>query len=277
MDLLQPALKMMRDRKWLCIPLGLDANGLPKRPLSSAWTSLEPTEEVVQGLPWDQAKGLGIVLGEKSIQLGVLDIDDKELFSVLRVALGIPSEAPRLVSTARNRGHWYCYTINPSPSTVREVLWNGNTIKIELKANGTQVAAPPTTGYKLLNGNEPQLLDTMDQAFEFFCDVLLDFAPKQFAMPQQQVLAGAGYPSPWGPEVQGGSRNQAAYVEASRLRDARMPLDGAVDLMRSRYDLSYEKGGMSWHEIENTIKSAYRRPMPKQKPKHFGGAKPIES
>ena len=107
MDLLQPALKMMRDRKWLCIPLGLDANGLPKRPLSSAWTSLEPTEEVVQGLPWDQAKGLGIVLGEKSNQLGVLDIDDKELFSVLRVALGIPSEAPRLVSTARNRGHWY--------------------------------------------------------------------------------------------------------------------------------------------------------------------------
>ena len=113
------------------------------------------------------------------------------------------------------------------------MLWNGNTIKIELKANGTQVAAPPTTGYKLLNGNEPQLFDTMDQAFEFFCDVLLDFAPKQFAMPQQQVLAGAGYPSPWGPEVQGGSRNQAAYVEASRLRDARMPLDGAVDLMRS--------------------------------------------
>jgi hypothetical protein len=265
------ALTMLADRGWLCIPLGLDANGLPKRPLSAAWTSLDPTEEVVQGLPWDQAKGLGIVLGEKSRNLGVLDIDDKGLFGVLRTALGVPSEAPRLVSTARDRGHWYCYTLNPSPSTVREVLWNGNTIKIELKAGGTQVAAPPTTGYSLLNRNDPQLFDTMDEAFEFFCDVLLDFAPTQFAMPQQQLGMGAGYPKPWADEVQANNRNQTSYIEAHKLREAGIPLEQALTLMQASYEQRYEKGGIDWYEIQSTIKSAYRKGMPRQKPDHFGG------
>ena len=269
-DLKKAALTMLADRGWLCIPLGPDANGLPKRPLSTAGTSLEKSVDVVNSLPWDQAKGLGIVLGEKSNNLGVLDIDHTHMFSVVVAALGF-SQAPRLVKTARNRGHWYFYTNKPSPSTIREVRWNGETVRIELKANGTQVAAPPTTNYKLLNSNNPQVFDDMDEAFDFFCDILADFAPKQFAMPQQQLGMGAGYPKPWADEVQANNRNQTSYIEAHKLREAGIPLEQALTLMQASYEQRYEKGGIDWYEIQSTIKSAYRKGMPRQKPDHFGG------
>tara|TARA_Y100000310_G_scaffold235489_1_gene238558 strand:+ start:502 stop:1290 length:789 start_codon:yes stop_codon:yes gene_type:complete len=259
---------MLGDRGWLCIPLGPDAIGLPKKPIPLAWTSLEPTEETVQSLPWAEAKGLGIVLGPVSNNLGVLDVDDEAMFSVLVAALGF-SQAPRLVSTARNRGHWYCYTLADSPSTWREVTWDGRTVKVELKAHGTQVAAPPTPGYTLLNQNPPQPFDDMEAAFEFFCDVLLDYAPKHFSLAKEEQPRGAGFPRPWSPEVPQDVRNKTAYIEAHKLREAGMPLDQAIGVMSARFASAYQKEGIEWSEIAATVKSAYRKGPPQSQ--HFGG------
>jgi hypothetical protein len=256
--LLDAALRMLAERKWFSIPLGLDSNNLPKKPLPLEWTNLDPTEEVLRSLPWGAAKGLGLVLGEKSNNLGVLDIDDEDLFNLLIPALCF-DEAYRLVRTARNRGHWYFQMEEHSPSTWREVTWRGRSVKVELKAHGTQVAAPPTNGYKLLNQNPPKRVSDMEMAFEFFCDIMLDFAPNQFSYVEQQQLTPANYPQPWQPEVKLESRNKSIYLEAHKLREAGVPYDQALPIMEARFQAAYEKGGMAWQEIENTIRSAYRK------------------
>ncbi len=257
------ALAMLNERGWLCIPLRPDSNGIPKIPITVGWTSLERSEDVVKGLPWSEAKGLGIVLGEKSSYLGVLDIDCEPLFDVVISALGF-SDAPRLVRTARNRGHWYCYTKDVCQSTWREVLWDGELVKIELKTDGTQVAAPPTPGYKLLNQNPPQLFHDMEMAFEFFCDVLLEYSPERFKAPSpdsetNDMPQGAGFPSPWNENVPKDIRNKAAYIEAHRLREAKMPLAQALAVMSARFSVAYAKGDIEWREIESTVRSAYKK------------------
>ena len=117
--LLEAALNMYHNRGWFCIPLGLDANNLPKKPLSLQWTTLESSEESLRSLPWDNAKGLGIVLGEQSNNLAVLDLDDEELFNVV---LAMQGSSQRMVRTARNRGHLYFTEIDgATQSTLREV------------------------------------------------------------------------------------------------------------------------------------------------------------
>jgi hypothetical protein len=273
MNFQDAALTMLRDRSWLCIPQGLDAKGYPKRALVKDYYHLERTEEVVRAMPWQDAQGLGIVLGQPSNNLGVLDIDDQEVFDVVVAALGI-SRAPRLVRSIRNRGHWYVNTIGWSQSSERTVLWDGRPVTVELRASLRQIAAPPTPGYQLLNPNPPQVFHDMAEAFEFFCDVLRDFAPKRFEFTQgEEQQAGAGYPHPWAEEVPEGSRNQSAYIEAHKLREAGMPLQQALATMSARFSVAYSGGGMEWREIEATVRSAYRKAVPGGE-QHYGGVRP---
>lgn len=258
---LDAALVMFRERGWLCHPLRLDPNNLPKVPITAAWSTLEPSEETIQSLAWDRAAGIGIILGARSRNLGVLDIDCEPLFNVLVAALGF-SDAPRLVRTARNRGHYYCYTEGPCQSTWREVLWDGEKVKIELKTDGTQVACPPSPGYKLLNQNPPQPFPDMELAWEFFCDVMLHFAPKHFSLPPPGALqptGGANYPKPWSAQVPESERNKTAYMEAQTLREAGATFEVALHLMQARFSQDYAKGGIAWREIEATVRSAYRK------------------
>ena len=259
--LLEAALNMYHNRGWFCIPLGLDANNLPKKPLSLQWTTLESSEESLRSLPWDNAKGLGIVLGEQSNNLAVLDLDDEELFNVV---LAMQGSSQRMVRTARNRGHLYFTEIDgATQSTWREVEFNGRTIKIELKTTGTQVAAPPTKGYKLLNSSPPMDCYNIQMAFDHLVDCFSDFIPNRVKMSSSQPSLGqAGYPKPWLPQVETGDRNKALFVEAHRLREARMPIEQAIPILKERFNQAYDQGGVDEQEIINTISSAYSKGIP---------------
>ena len=68
------AITMFKDRGWLCIPLRKDANGFSKIPIVPGWPGLPSTVETAESLEWEKASGLGIVLGEKSNNLAVLDV-----------------------------------------------------------------------------------------------------------------------------------------------------------------------------------------------------------
>ena len=102
------AADILYDRGWLTIPLVPDANGYPKPPITNHWTELSRTRETLDGLPWERAQGLGIVLGTRSSNLAVVDIDDASLADVVLELM-----PTRGVRTIRKRAH--LYVIEPFP------------------------------------------------------------------------------------------------------------------------------------------------------------------
>lgn len=255
------AVEVMFDRGWTCHPLRNDANGFPKIPITPDWSNLPHDWDVIKGLVWTGAAGIGIVLGAASNNLAVLDVDDSELFSAY-VASNLCPNWYRLVRTARKRGHVYMYELDgASPSTVRKVQFRGRIIQVELKAQGGQVCCPPSPGYELLYQEPPQPIDNIMAGFEFFMDCLEDFLPGQVVLVKngESQPAGAGYPKPWSAQVPESERNKTAYMEAHTLREAGTPVEVALRLMQARFDQDYAKGGITWREIETTIRSAYRK------------------
>ena len=68
-----------------------------------------------------------------------------------------------------------------------------------------------------------------------------------------------------------GERDKAAYIEAHKLREAGIPLDQAREIMRLRAEAYYQKDGLQVGEILRTVESAYRKGMPLEKGKWYGG------
>ena len=113
---------MLEERSWLCIPLRKDANGFAKIPISQGWPSLETSLQTVESLEWDKAEGLGIVLGAKSNNLAVLDVDDEALAeAIMLYCWDRLDTSPRMVRTARNRLHIY-YQEVATPAIPRSKL-----------------------------------------------------------------------------------------------------------------------------------------------------------
>ena len=247
MTFLEAALILWRTRGWLAIPLTADPNGFPKRPIVQDWTHLTPTEETVRSLPWNQALGLGIILGPASHNLAVIDVDDERLFAVVSSSFA-EGKAPRLVRTIRKRGHLYVHEDIPSASSRLSVEWQGRSITIELKCQGTQVAAPPTRGYTLLNHNPPVEAPSIAAVWNSIARRFLPDMPRQ-----------ATKKDFWQVHVPKEQRNNTLYVEAHKLRESGVSEEAALEMLLARTDLHYEPGDFPRQEAERTIHSAYRK------------------
>jgi len=253
---LQEAAKLIYQRGWLPIPLGYDANGFPKVPILKEWTQLDHESEDISTYPWGAAKGLGIVLGLPSNRLCVVDIDSEPLFNACLESMG--DKAPRSVRTARNRGHMYFYEQELSLSSKRTYVYRGQDVGIELKSNGTQVAAPPSPGYSLIKtGVEPVTVSSIASGWSWIMDCLNRHG-HEITLKTLPDGGANRFPSPWQRNVPAGERNDTCYVEAHRLREAGMSQEIALDLMRGRWEQHYE-AGQDWSEIENTVLSAYKK------------------
>lgn len=238
---------------WVAMPLRLDANDLPKRPFIDNWQNLTlPWEGNLSDLPWDKAVGLGLLLGPASSGLAVIDVDDEELAREIFPLC----ESTRCVSTVRNRGHIYYIESNPSRSKKFTVLYNGRSVTIELKTTGTQVAAPPTPGYSRIGPHtgQPQRVDSIDNAWNSIA--------QRLGITQGASVPNTRYRGVWEPAVSASHRNDTMFREAHFLREAGMPLEAALRLLRLRWEADYEQGGQDWEEIQNTIRSAYRKGTP---------------
>ena len=240
---------------WTSIALGLDGQGYPKRPILKGWTEFGPDDWRRQ--PWERAKGIGLLLGPPSGNLAVIDVDDVPLSDAIWALFIRQHLSCRMVRTVRGRLHVYVQEETPSSTHPLKVQYQGRTVAVELRATGVQVTAPPSPGYSL-TGYEDSL-DGDPIAVPSIADAWASLA-KHLGIEAVATPANgsAGYPSPWQPTVVKGDRNRAAYVEAKRLCDARMPLDQALDVVRMRYEQNYESGDIGWKEIEMTVRSAYR-------------------
>lgn len=254
------------ERGWVSIPLGLDAAGKPKRPLPREWPTVR--REIVPHLMWGRAQGLGIVLGPASDNLAVIDIDHQGLaravFSLLAMEWTLTKLMPRMVFTGRNNLHVYVREDVPSASTSMRRDWHEHAdISIELKGQGTQVAAPPTPGYTLATGAAlPLRVHNIGEYWQRIAEALQVTAPDT-----SDGRTASGYPAPWQPSVLEGDRNNAIYVEASRLCDAGLTLEQAYAHMKIRVETAYQKG-IGWLEVQRTIRSAYRKQqLPPQGPR----------
>ena len=258
----------------LSIPLERDSAGFPKKPFTSGWTSLVRSQEVVEGLPWERAVGIGIVLGQQSSGLCALDIDDEGLADTVIALLG-GDTAPYVVRTARRRCHVYVLPTAPAPSTRTTIQWDGRDVTVELKGNGTQVAAPPTPGYSVALRGRPLAAPTLASAWETVLSLVQEAHPSRIHVPQESEEGFSNYPPAWRGHVGKEQRNNTLYVEAHRLREAGVPHEQALDMLKMSIKSRYDPGDFGWEEVTRTIASAYRHGVPLIKRSIFDG--PIDS
>lgn len=250
-------------RGWVPIALGLDSSGFPKRPLMKGWTSFGPEDWNRQ--PWERAQGVGLLLGAPSGNLAAIDVDDIALSDAVWALIIRQHLGCRMVRTARGRLHVYVREEAPSPSRALKLLYDGREVAVELRASKVQVSAPPSPGYSLTGYEEE--LDAAPVGAPSVAAAWASIA-KHLGIEAKPSPAGggAGFPTPWQPTVVKGDRNRAAYVEARRLCDARMPIEQALDVLRMRFEQNYEGGDIGWQEIELTVRSAYRGGPPPTAP-----------
>lgn len=242
-DLLLAALEYFQ-QGYTAIPLIRDASGLPKKPFTDRWQQTPHKLEIIQGFPWDQAVGIGLVLGPTSNNLAAIDIDDVDL----ALAVAPKCQHTTLVKTARGRCHVYVKERMPSKTREFKVTWRDRLVNVELRAGGVQVAAPPTPGYEFLTAAEPRLVDSIGIAWAGLA--------RSLGLTEMRE---ADYPKPWAPKVPANERNKSAYVEAHYLRESGMPIELAMTYMKLRWDSDYEQGGQTWEEVARTIESAYAK------------------
>lgn len=244
---LQKAFEVYQQRGWTTMPLENDPQGFPKKPFLHGWQHFDQATEVGG---WEKATGIGVILGQASNGLCVIDIDDVEM---AEEAFKI-SGWTRQVQTIRKRGHLYFEEEDPSPSSAITINWQGRDVKVELKSNGTQVAAPPTPGYKLRTPPVvvPFRVPNIAWAWAKICI--------QLQVVESHVERTST--KPWSPYVHKDNRNNTLYIEAHKLREAGMSLELALDHLKTRWEAKYEPGDMDWSSVEATIRSAYKKPVP---------------
>lgn len=244
------------DHGYTPIPLRLDPAGFPKIPISQGWSDLPHEWPVIEALPWAEAKGLGLPLGKQAGGVAAIDIDDNDMARATLALFDERGLRTRMVETARKRVHVYVREATTSTSTSLTVTWQGRQMKVELKATGTQVAAPPSPGYRILNNAEPMSVPTVSAAW-------LSLAHHLGITQDSQLAPSSNFPRPWRASVGKEERNKSAFIEACTLRDAGASLDTAMGLMQARFDRDYAPGDISWREIEKTVQSAFKKTSPK--------------
>ena len=252
-DYYQAAQAMFADHGWISQPLILDRSGKPKRAFIKGWSSLQS----IDGLPWEEAKGIGIVLGTNSANLGVIDVDDNEMADAVFALMVRGHAETRMVRTISNNLHVYFREQQPSGSTAFKVQWRERAIGIELKATGTQVTVPPTPGYAIvgIDGHVDEIKEvpSLRAAWEPIAAIL------GISMLAPKARTNAGFPKPWQANVPAGSRNKAMFIEAHQLKRSGIELDEALALLQTRYESSYAEGECTWQEMVLTIMSAYSK------------------
>lgn len=256
-DFYMAALEYFREG-YTAIPLTKDPFGFPKRPIPLAWSSLPHVLETVKALAWEGASGIGIVLGATSQNLAVIDVDDVAMAEIVAPKC----RHTRVVKSIRNRCHVYVRERSPSRSRKLTVRWQGRDICIELKCAGNQVAAPPTPGYKFISDADPKEVECVWDAWKGIARII-GVEPGE----------SENFPHPWQRTVPAQQRNKSAYIEAHKLREARMPLEDALRIMQVRWHQDYEKGEQTWDEVARTIESAYQKGV---KTDRWYGGVPVE-
>jgi hypothetical protein len=235
-------------------PLRRGDDGKPKVPITLGWQHTPYEWEAIEAQAWDEAAGIGIVLGAQSSNLAVIDLDDIELADAVQALLRAGTVEHHWVETGRMHGHLYLLEETCSrPSTFR-IQWHEKTIRIELKAQGQQVAAPPTPGYRSVWADTPaQSSRPLNEAWNAI-------ASRLGILEQPASQSGsANFPRPWAENVPAGDRNMTLYVEAHKLREAGLSLQQAVDLLTARVRSSYAASEFGDREVQATVKNAYKK------------------
>lgn len=246
---------------WATHPLRNNEDGYPKVAIVKDWQHLTP--EDIEGLPWDRAAGIGIIGGSNSQNLGFIDIDQAQLAADVAAYL-VRRKRCLMAWTARRRIHVYVQECEPSSYRKIVFPYKGEDATVELRAQGSYVAAPPSPGYLWLNESwEPLYGSLLDVWQEIVLGADLRPAGRPGVLSTHSgsvVTTSAGYPTGWAAQVPFGERNQACFYEAACLKDARMPIEQAWAFMQGRISNCYAQP-IHWPEMRRTFESAFSRPV----------------
>lgn len=208
------------DRGWSVVPINPEDHKRPKSP-SISWTPYQHNhadEEHVQQW-WSNGSRyrLGVVTGKVSggsaldKGLAVLDIDSKILAEKITRAGYLGTYTVR---TPKGGLHLYFYEKESSGNPTGKGI-------VDIRAEGGQVLAPPTPGYKLVN-RAP--IKTIHNAIELR-DKILEKAGMSFAKKDETIDF---YPEGG---IQEGQRNSKLFEMASKLRGQGLPKDIIFDML----------------------------------------------
>jgi hypothetical protein len=219
--------RIFKEQGLATIPLRHNDDGIAKIPILDAWQTTTPG--TVDSLDWSTAQGIGLVLGANSGNRSAIDIDDVELAAdvfgyVVRTHL-----CPLMTYTARGRLHIHVVEPVPSQSRALKLNYRGRHVLVELKAAGTQVVIPPTSGYSWAN-------EAWEPLYGSLADIWNETALALAVAFDQAATqrGGSGYPPAFQDRVARGERNNAIFVESCRLVEAGVPLEKALGFMIKR-------------------------------------------
>ena len=143
------------------LPIRLDGS---KAPACQSWKPFRERPATLEEIQaWPSSCGVGVVCGQVSGGLEVLDFDDKDVFGVWRelvsadgLAQGLELSCP-IIETP-NGYHVYLRRAEPAPGTKLAMATDGKTL-IEIRGEGNYVVAPGSPAEVHATGREYRVMD----------------------------------------------------------------------------------------------------------------------
>lgn len=126
-----------------------DEDGIAKVPMSDFYPRFKPEENGSHD--WNEAEGLGIVLGRPSGNLAVIDVDDTGLAEFLQSRLSAWERPPLMTMTPRPGLHIWIVEPQSSKPLDLEAHHQGRKCLVQILGGACQAAAPPTPGYRWID------------------------------------------------------------------------------------------------------------------------------
>jgi len=246
-----------------------------KKPNIKTWEAYHkkrPTEkEIKQWLHEGKFQNIGVICGEVSNNLVVIDIDDKEIGKLLKLKPERIYESGGWIIQTGNGYHIYLLH-KKNPGRLRKI----SKLKIEYRSNGGYVVAPPSTHpnghqYKFINKKDfatlPELNNDKDvkSIFDAMEKQLRDIKniPKKTQGHASQIGTKKqidGQPEcvkkQLKTEAKKGERNDTIYGLACNYRMQNTMKSTALQYLK-RFNKEHCKEKLDDHEIERSVDSAY--------------------
>jgi len=249
------------------IPLGVNSENNLKAPSSIEWKqfySRKPTEkEIKSWLKKGLFKGIGIIGGEVSGNLAIIDFDDSNIPNEIGLDLGkIMAKGNWVAKTGKG---WHIYCRGTEPVRTRKAA----AVSMDLKASKGYVAAPPSphelgVNYKFLNEKLGEI--PKQEVMGMFDDIVAKIKKVRHIKPPRakEIQAKGGEPPCITLMKQGaesGRRNETVYALANYYRYSKnTTLDDTINLLTSWNNKNNEP--LDDSELIQTIRSAYNGDHP---------------
>jgi len=255
------------------IPLGVNKKNDLKAPSIQQWKPyhhrLPTKEEIQEWLDEELFKNIGVVCGNVSNNLVVIDIDDASIPETIGLNFDKIMKNGSWVAKTGKGYHIYCKH-HSNPGSIQKPIQ----YKIEYRANGGYVAAPPSIHpngehYQFLNNGSTTSIDLKSMDVKNIFNQMKEKIGEKWGIKSKQndfhryednAEEARGYPKcvevALSTVTVQGSRHDIIYGIASSFSFKDIPIDMAMKRIK-QFNLEYCRPPYNNKELETCVESAY--------------------